>query len=540
MKQIFNILLVLLPGLGLSQTWISVPYTIDGDNEVVHDFTIFQGKLIMGGSFDSIADFPAGGIISWDGVQYDSIADRTHSKVTTMSTSDTVLLFGGGFVNFADTPYDGILTFKDSGFIPVGSATHGFLESLTVGVSNVLIAPDGTMYIGANFSGLPSMPNAHEIVAFNPVTGWNDMNGGVNNGVVESVNDMTIFNGELIAGGLFPGIGNPAIPANNIARWDGSQWHALKSGLNYNVLEMVVDTMNNFLYVAGGFTSADGKPTGSLAIWDGYNWSDVGGLFDGWIGGNSLCMYRNELFMGGNPSSPGSKLENHIMRWDGENWYDLNGGLNWTSGCLIEYEDTLWVAGGFDTIGMGVQNLPSYRLAKWWMPANTHCNWLQPIIYVNDDQPVFKDSVVPLYNNNAYAQSWDWRIDGSSVYSNYAPTHTFTDTGWHDVEVVVSQDGCMDTAMVQVYVEEPVNILERQKINFEVFPNPSSGRFTIRLEQYYGIEFRITNIEGKTIYDQPATSTATEITTDGWANGNYIIHLTQEGSLVGSKTIVVE
>jgi hypothetical protein len=47
----------------------------------------------------------------------------------------------------------------------------------------------------------------------------------------------TMANGDLVAGGEFTAIGG--IAANRIARWDGTAWHALGTGMNGNVLSIV-------------------------------------------------------------------------------------------------------------------------------------------------------------------------------------------------------------------------------------------------------------------------------------------------------------
>ena len=50
--------------------------------------------------------------------------------------------------------------------------------------------------------------------------------------------------GNLYAGGSFTTAGD--IPANYIARWDGSAWSALGSGMNSGVLALVFDSSGNF------------------------------------------------------------------------------------------------------------------------------------------------------------------------------------------------------------------------------------------------------------------------------------------------------
>ena len=60
---------------------------------------------------------------------------------------------------------------------------------------------------------------------------------------------------DLYAGGTFTVAGDG--PAKSIAKWDGSNWMALGSGMDYAVYALAVSGSD--LYVGGAFTTAGGK-----------------------------------------------------------------------------------------------------------------------------------------------------------------------------------------------------------------------------------------------------------------------------------------
>jgi hypothetical protein len=70
------------------------------------------------------------------------------------------------------------------------------------------------------------------------------------------VYNVTVFNGELIAGG---------VPCNYIARWDGSAWGPLGSGMNDTVTTLGV--YNGELIAGGYFWTAGSVACNYIARW---------------------------------------------------------------------------------------------------------------------------------------------------------------------------------------------------------------------------------------------------------------------------------
>lgn len=72
------------------------------------------------------------------------------------------------------------------------------------------------------------------------------------------------FVGNLYVGGYFTSAGGVA--ANHIAKWDGSNWSAVGSGVNSSIRALAVDGANQ-LYIGGDFSTAGGKSSDFLAKW---------------------------------------------------------------------------------------------------------------------------------------------------------------------------------------------------------------------------------------------------------------------------------
>src|SRR5438046_1901031 len=139
--------------------------------------------------------------------------------------------------------------------------------------------------------------------------------GGIN---YPSVRALAVSGSDIYAGGTFTTAGGSA--ANYIAKWDGSSWSALSSGMNLYVSALAVSGTD--LYVGGGFNTAGGKVSGSIAKWDGSSWSALGlGMGDssGDIFGPfvaALTVSGSDLYAGGNFTTAGGKVSAYLARGD--------------------------------------------------------------------------------------------------------------------------------------------------------------------------------------------------------------------------------
>src|SRR6185503_7161916 len=68
------------------------------------------------------------------------------------------------------------------------------------------------------------------------------------------------------------------VPASRIARWEGSSWAPLGSGVGGQVLALGVfdDGGGDALYAGGALLAAGGNALGRIARWNGAAWSALG------------------------------------------------------------------------------------------------------------------------------------------------------------------------------------------------------------------------------------------------------------------------
>jgi len=195
---------------------------------------------------------------------------------------------------------------------------------------------------------------------------------------------------QLIAGGAFTTADGATV--NRIARWDGSTWQALGSGVDGAVFALTTwdpdgDGPQSAQLVAGGELSAGSVVVSYIARWDGLVWHALGSGFSGGPGVYALTTWDPDgsgpippqLVAGGAFTTAGGVTVNRIARWDGSTWQPMGSGVNGPVSTLTTWDPdgagplpAELVAGGLFTTSGGVV---VSHIAKWsissWQPMGS-------------------------------------------------------------------------------------------------------------------------------------------------------------------------
>src|SRR6185312_4589076 len=224
--------------------------------------TVYGGKLVAAGFFDTAGGIPANGIATWDGTTWAPLGSGpgSSSGIFTMCAYDSVLYVAGDFVSFDGKPCFSIAQWNGTTWSSLGN---------------------GLKYMGG--------PGYTETVC--------------------------IYNGKLYAGGIFDTAGG--LPQNDFACWNGSIWDS--TGINSLNLNGEIPyssvVSNGILYLGGWIPLADGKHVNSVVSWNGTLWDSLGsGFYKDTV--TSLCVYNNQLYAAGNFIYSGKTQVNYIARWN--------------------------------------------------------------------------------------------------------------------------------------------------------------------------------------------------------------------------------
>jgi hypothetical protein len=159
------------------------------------------------------------------------------------------------------------------------------------------------------------------------------------------VSAIVVWGTNVYAGGAFTNA--DGITANAVAKWDGTSWTPLGSGMDGPVYALAVLGTN--LYAGGAFTTAGGNFARAVARWDGNNWSMLGNFeisFGSYV--RSLAVLSNNLYAGGSITLGGSG--GGVVKWNGSHWSPISGNPVPNVYVLAASSSNLYVGGaGFVT-----------------------------------------------------------------------------------------------------------------------------------------------------------------------------------------------
>ncbi len=309
----------------------------DGLDDAVYDLVEFDDgsgpALFVAGEYTS-AGKVASFLGKWDGTNWEDVPGLTRS-VKALKVHDDgsgpALFVGGHFLSASGiTGTSRIAKWDGAGWAALGSGINRSVLAL-----ELFDAGGGPELYAAGDFELAGGLAANNIARWDG-SSWHPLGSGLN----KFATALAVFDDgsgpALFATGFFTFAGG--VPANYIAKWDGTSWSPLSIGLDAptlnwpTALRVFDDGTGEALYVAGFDGQAGGVPLTSLiAKWDGSAWSTLGSGLGGSMV-NALAVHDDgsgvALYVGGNFLTAGGLAANGIARWDGSSWSALGAGMD--------------------------------------------------------------------------------------------------------------------------------------------------------------------------------------------------------------------
>jgi len=418
---------------------------------------------------------------------------------------------------------------------------------------------------------------------------------------------MITYNGNLIVAGGFDSIGG--IAANNIAKWDGSSWSALGSGLSIDTahsLDIDIEALaiyNGDLYVAGQFDTANGVPVNNIAKWNGSSWSPVGsGIPEIGMQVNvntvrALAVYNGFLYAAGLFDTAGGIQANGIAKWDGTQWTSVDSGVLGYILCLTVYNGELYAGGHFIKAG----NTKANNIAVWndtlWATLDNGIDsglnaTMTSIAFYQGNLYAVMSGYIPHYADSL--EEWNgtgWSSISNSIPNNYSlgidvlysfngnliigggfdsiggatiknlaqwNGNTWSSFGGsvneYSVQAITTYNGYLyaggqftqagnDSAnSIAEYTCATDGIHEVTADHVHVYPNPTTGMVNISIDNAEaGLSVQIYDLLGQKIFQSSISSDNTSIDLSGHAAGSYLYHISgASGEDISAGMIIIQ
>jgi hypothetical protein len=415
--------------------WTALGSTMESDffdGPVFALATLNDGRLLAGGFFSTAGGTPANNLAVWDGSAWSALGDGVDGIVSdiVVRANGHVIVTGGFLTAGGAVVARGIARWDGTDWFAIDQGLRAGTTGNDQGGGNGLaLMANGDIMVAGSFNRAgPTLANCVARLSFaaNGTTStWFALGTGL--GGTVSLDPIgqgldVLPNGDVVVGGVFTSAGG--VPANNIARWNGSAWSALAGGLgvpaNFDGVVSIAHLSGGDLIAAGTFQTsgtsqirglarwtgtawtslgnldplhysnygasvysllplpsnqlvAAGVLKGGAALWNGSTWSNYGTGFNHSINAVEHLPNGDVIVAGLFETAPGIAAR-HVARFDGSAWHALGAGLDFVPGSLLALPDsTLLAAGTFVPSGVGPVE---HRVARWdgtaWSTVTTN------------------------------------------------------------------------------------------------------------------------------------------------------------------------
>ena len=226
---------------------------------------------------------------------------------------------------------------------------------------------------------------------------WHALGPGVP--TISSLSNMAIHNDELYVA-----------HSGGIERWDGANWHSVLAAPG-GIYALV--SHDGHLYVGGAFEEIGGVVADRVARWNGTKWFAVGTglLWNSWVSVRTMASYGGNLFIGDGSGSD-------ILRWNGV-W---NTVASFGARQMIADESYLyvntgdrvysWAGNGWTALGQPFNSVAGIAVENGKLYAGTR--WaVAPTGYYSRNSP--SDWDLSIWNGSAWTRANDGV--GDHIYS---------------------------------------------------------------------------------------------------------------------------
>lgn len=146
-------------------------------------------------------------------------------------------------------------------------------------------------------------------------------------------------------------------------------------------------------------------------------------------------------------------------------------------------------------------------------------------------------------NESKGGMLYEWDFGDGTTSTGQNPQHTYSGSGVYEVKLITSTF-CESDTFVQTFYLNATSAEDLLAHKLEIFPNPSHGKFSLRLEEAGGQNYSVNVISmaGQLIYNQSVSTNqmiqGTEINLQSQPKGVYVLRIQGDGKITSRKIII--
>jgi len=325
--------------------------------------------VYVGGTFTGVGGYSVANIAHWDGANWWNMGYGFDSSVGALAVTASAVYAGGSFTNVTDSftfTVNHIAMWDGFNWYSLGSGVNA---NATI---NAIAVSGNNVYVGGTFTNASGV-TANRIAMWDGGT-WNSLGTGSANGVSGTVLAIAVNGNNVYVGGTFTNAGTTVV--RGIARWDGANWFGLGSGATNGTSTAEVRALafggDGKLYCCGRFTNMSGIAASSIARWDGTKWEALGsGLFasSAIVRGTGFAIQGNDIYAVGTFDGAGLTESSGIARW--------NETMNFTPPLTMNFSRTQLLPGNMFKSRITCSDRATYQIEysddfQTWTPLMTN------------------------------------------------------------------------------------------------------------------------------------------------------------------------
>lgn len=199
-----------------------------------------------------------------------------------------------------------------------------------------------------------------------------------------------------------------------------------------------------------------------------------------------------------------------------------------------------------DTVNLNSGN-QSFRL----IASNTHGSDTLTYNVVVPNNPVVNFNVInttvrqnqniTLVNTSQFAANYSWDFGDGTTSTAFGPAKAYTDTGWYDITLTGSNNGCAVTFTITdaVYVIDQFTSTETlERVKWKMYPNPAKDLLIIEADLALKGGVRILDLLGREqIIVTGSNESRLEIPLHQLANGIYLVQIKTDQGVLQQKLV---